>query len=77
MTSKCNTLDLGENTSRRLYRLFAESIHDSLVNAGPKEDPNGWVSSRKVNAFLNRSISLIVGCACENELGNDDVSKYE
>jgi hypothetical protein len=41
MTSKCNTLDLGENVSRRLYKLFAELIHDSLVNAGPKEDPNG------------------------------------
>mmetsp|Transcript_27967 Transcript_27967/g.51076 ORF Transcript_27967/g.51076 Transcript_27967/m.51076 type:complete len:239 (-) Transcript_27967:2782-3498(-) len=57
MILKCKTGDPGDNESRRLYRLFDDLMHDSLVTAGPKEEPKGCVSSRSDNAFRNERIS--------------------
>lgn len=41
MISKFNVDDPGDNSNSRLYKHFADLMHESLVNAGPNEDPNG------------------------------------
>ncbi len=57
MTSKCITVAPSDNEISRLYRLLDDLMHESLVKAGPKDGPNGCVSSSKFSACLNCRIS--------------------